>query len=170
MDKYELHSEHLQKAMDWARVNRPQSSNYHKAAFANSVAYLTTGASGGYGGPSIREHICSHSLAGDGINTQVMAGNRPLTFQVPDGRLPLPGEWEFDKAIAFCDPICFGNLPRMALKIVVVEHCFSDDPDDLKQVKEWELQELADLKDRRKKEKLPQSDFNRLRYLESKHD
>lgn len=159
----------LQNAMDWALLNRSDSSSQHRAAFANSVAYLVTGESGGYGGPSIREHLCSHALAGDGEVVQTILGNKHVSLIIPDGRIPHSGQWEFEKAIAFCDPICFGILSRLSLKIVVVEYCFDDDPQDLLIVEDWELEELKALKDRKRIKKLPQQDWMRLRYLESKH-
>ena len=52
----------LSKALAWAKRNYSQASAAHRAAFANSVSYLVTGFSGGYGGPSLREHLLSWSL------------------------------------------------------------------------------------------------------------
>lgn len=39
----------LEQAMNWGKAQHPQSNQYRHAAFANSVAYLVSGASGGYG-------------------------------------------------------------------------------------------------------------------------
>ena len=52
-DEYE---EILQRARQLAEEQRPEAAVQKKSAFANSVAYLATGWSGGYGGPSGREH------------------------------------------------------------------------------------------------------------------
>ncbi len=72
MDKHEKifndlkHSQILARALALinemlaeGRIAKKYFDHYRKAAFANSIAYLLTGASGGYGGPSMREHACS---------------------------------------------------------------------------------------------------------------
>lgn len=116
----------LVTAMNWGKTNYPNASTAHHCAFANSVAYLVTGASGGYGGPSLREHAVSWSLAGDGdINTE------GITLIYPDARIPHPGTWEFEKACEYCAPICFGVLPAICKRISQNEHYFDDDPADL---------------------------------------
>jgi hypothetical protein len=38
-----MNDKFLKKAMDWASANKPDASMSHKAAFANSVAYLCSG-------------------------------------------------------------------------------------------------------------------------------
>jgi hypothetical protein len=118
------------KAHKWA-VDNYQSNDYRYAAFGNSVAYLVTGVSGG-SGPSIREHAVSWSLAGDGYNVPTETSLGTLIIQSPDGRLPMAGGWEFEKACEFAAPICFGQLPAIARKIIEQEYCFDDDPEDLK--------------------------------------
>lgn len=130
----ENYTDVLEQAMQWAIANRPESSVQHKAALANSVAYLVTGASGGYGGPSIREHAVSWALAGDGYNVSADTNLGALTVQFPDGRIPRPGQWGFNAAVQFADPICFGILPASAEQIIQAEHCFDDDPADLQEV------------------------------------
>ena len=121
------YSEILENALKWGQEKHPESNQHRHAAFANSVAYLVTGASGGYGGPSIREHAVSWSLAGDGA----VAGG--LLF--PDGRVPRAGTWEFKKACAFAEPIVYGKLPAIARRIADEEHCFDDDPADLEELR-----------------------------------
>ena len=121
----------LEKAMKEGQQRHPKASRYHQAAFANSVAYLVTGASGGYGGPSIREHAVSWALAGDGTNDT----SQGLTVQYPDGRVPRAGEWNFQQACDFADPICFGVLPATAERIYKDEPCFDDDPEDITTLK-----------------------------------
>lgn len=124
----------LQKALDFGKSKYPKSNNYRHAAFANSVSYLITGMSGGYGGPSIREHCVSWALAGDGFNESAETNIGTITVQYPDGRLPRAGEWEFEKACEFAENICYGSLPQMATKIAKQEHCFDDDPADVVEV------------------------------------
>jgi hypothetical protein len=159
----------LKLALKWAKLNYPDSNNYRYSAFANSVNYLVTGWSGGYGGPSVREHLCSWSLVGDGDIDMVDTDSGSFTVLYPDGRLPRAGDWNFDNAIQFCKNICFGILPRLALKVVVQECCFDDDPNDLKQIYQWEIEELKELSLKRKKQKLVQKDWERLKFLREKH-
>ncbi|AOX04729.1 hypothetical protein BJP34_35715 (plasmid) [Moorena producens PAL-8-15-08-1] len=128
------YTEILKKALDWGQENHPESNLYRHAAFANSVAYLVTGGSGGYGGPSIREHCVSHALAGDGFNVPTDTNIGVMTVQFPDGRLPRGGEWSFQKACEFAEPICYGILPAIAVKVYQTEYCSNDDPEDLKEI------------------------------------
>lgn len=125
----------LEKAMEWGKQNHPDSPIQRHAAFANSVNYLVTGASGGYGGPSVREHCVSWALAGDAFNVPTPTNLGMLTMQLPDGRLPQAGRWGFEKACAFAEPICYGGLPSMAKRVYQNEHCFDDDPSDLEVLK-----------------------------------
>lgn len=125
----------LEQAMNWGKEKYPNASENHHAAFANSVQYLVDGVSGGYGGPSIREHAVSWSLAGDGSNISMQTNLGALTVQFPDGRLPMAGEWEFEKACEFAAPICFGQLPAIATRIYQEEYCFDDDPADIEEIK-----------------------------------
>jgi hypothetical protein len=118
---------YLEDALSWAKTNKPNASLHHKSAFANSVAYLVTGASGGYGGPSLREHLCSWSLSG-------LNGRNEGIIQFPDGTLPPAGNWGFEEAIKFCEALCFEPAAihrEKLLQIMEVEHCFDDDPLDL---------------------------------------
>lgn len=125
----------LQRAMQHAIAHHPTASLQHKAAFANSVAYLVTGESGGFGGVSIREHLCSWSLAGDrGTIEAISIDGQNLTCIKPDGSLPKPGDWSFEDAIVHCASLCFGDISQWrdrALQIQEREYCFDDDPEDL---------------------------------------
>jgi hypothetical protein len=128
-------SDPLSIAMEWAKANKPDASMAHKAAFANSVSYLVTGGSGGYGGPSLREHLCSWSLAGSGEISSLALGNEAITVLHPDGTLPMAGQWKIEDAIAHCTPLCFDpaeNYKSRLLQISEREHCFDDDPEDIK--------------------------------------
>lgn len=124
----------LEQAHAWGQEKHPEASAHRHAAFANSVLYLVTGASGGYGGPSVREHLVSWALAGDGSHTSVETNWGPLVMQIPDGRIPRAGSWDFDRACAFAEPIVYGPLPAIAAKVYRMEHCFDDDPADLREL------------------------------------
>jgi hypothetical protein len=127
--------ETLRQAMQWAKDKYADAPIQHKAAFANSVAYLVTGASGGFGGPSVREHLVSWSLAGKSGKVEALnVGGEALTAMYPDGSMPMAGQWEFDAAVAYCASICFGDITvhrQQALQILEREHCFDDLPADL---------------------------------------
>lgn len=100
----------LEKAMSWINEHRPDASDQKKAAFANSVAYLVTGWSGGYGGPSVREHAAAR-----------------LKTQKPS--------WTFEEACAELnrdDGVIFGPITDLHRLCWEQEHCFDDDPEDLK--------------------------------------
>jgi hypothetical protein len=130
-----MNDEILLKAMAWAKENKPEASIAHKAAFANSVQYLVTGWSGGFGGVSLREHLVSWSLAGvNGRTETVSIGGEAMTAIYPDGSLPMAGEWSFEDAVKFAEPLCFGSVNdyrNTLLQIQEREHCFDDDPQDL---------------------------------------
>ena len=97
------------QALEWASTHHPAASVQHRAAFANGVALLVTGESGGYGGPSIREHAIA----------------RQMTERL-----------SFEEAIALAAPIAFGPLDLdLARSITATEHCFDDDPADLATLK-----------------------------------
>ena len=116
--------------MDWAKANYAAESLHHRCAFANSVAYLVTGASGGFGGPSMREHLVSWSLGTVG-STKAMG--QTITAITP-GDLPMPGQWTFEDAIAHAAPLCFepaASYRNRLLQIQERENCFDDDPEDI---------------------------------------
>ncbi len=116
------------RALEWAATNHPTASVQHRAAFANGVALLVTGESGGYGGPSIREHAIAWSL---GTSKAIAAGSLSLTVLAPSPS-PAPGRWGFDEAVRHCEAIAFGELdPELARAIARTETCRDDDPDDL---------------------------------------
>lgn len=125
-----------QKCLSWARVygegEYATASPQKHAAFANSVAYLVTGYSGGYGGPSIREHAVSWALSGpNGQQVPVETNLGTLVGQIPDGSLPQAGEWEFEAACQFAAPIVFGLLTDLHRRVYESEHCFDDDHVDI---------------------------------------
>jgi len=119
----------LSKALAWAKENYAQASTQHQAAFANSVSYLVTGFSGGYGGPSLREHLVSWSL---GEVRSVSVGGVAMTTVFPTK--PLPGEWQFEDAVLFASPLCFDPAEAFGEKLLQIwerEYCFDNDPGDL---------------------------------------
>jgi hypothetical protein len=121
--------ETLNLAMVWAQARYPDSSTQHKCAFANSVAYLVTGYSGGFGGTSLREHLVSWSL-GDVGSTNI--NGETMTTITP--KLTLPGKWQLEAAIAHAAPLCFdaaSNYRDRLIQIQEREHCFDDNPADL---------------------------------------
>lgn len=122
----------LKEALDWADEHRSEAPIAHKAAFFNAVIYLVTGTASGVGGPSIREHLVSWSLAGpEGL---ISTRGDALTVIYPDGSLPRAGAWKIEQAIAHCDPLCFGdirNYREQAELILKHEKCFDDEPADL---------------------------------------
>lgn len=125
----------LEKALSWAQENYPDASRQHQCAFANSVQYLVTGASGGYGGPSIREHLVSWSLGNVGA---IDVGGIAMTTVSQNKSLPYPGEWKFDVACKFAAPLCFEPVSKyknILIQITEREYCFDDDADDLASLK-----------------------------------
>ena len=127
--------DYLKAAMDWAKEHYSDASMLLKCAFANSVQYFMTGESGGYGGPSMREHLCSWSLAGDnGKVGTINVGGNAMSAIYRDKSLPIAGEWKFDEAIVHCSKLCFSPASEYRLKLIQIqerEDCFDDDPIDL---------------------------------------
>jgi hypothetical protein len=104
----------LKRAMDIAIAQRPTASPQKRAAFANSVVYLVTGMSGGYGGPSVREHAASH-LYGDRVER--------CSFE------------EACKLLLADDGPIFGPLTALHQQCWEDEECFDDDPTDVRVLK-----------------------------------
>ncbi len=96
----------LSRARQLGEERHPGAPAEHHSAFANSVAYAVTGASGGYGGPSMREHWCSRLIAREGI----------------------AGELDFEHAVAICEQACYGPLTVQTARMLAAEHCFDDAP------------------------------------------
>ncbi len=99
----------LEKARALVEERKPGASPQHKAAFANSVAYFVTGESGGYGGPSVREHAASR-----------IAYTR--------------ASWTFDEAVLELirdDGVIFGPITDLHRQCWEDEYCFDDDATDV---------------------------------------
>jgi hypothetical protein len=43
----------------------------------------------------------------------------------------MPGDWEFEAACKFVEPICFGLIARLHFDCWRSENCFDDAPEDL---------------------------------------
>ena len=101
----------LKKAYELGKKKHPGAPSQHHTAFANSVACFVTGASGGYGGPSVREH----------------------TAERMGGATKQMGEWTFEEAATFCDSICYGEITETHWRIwrENSSFCFDDTEEDL---------------------------------------
>lgn len=95
----------LQEAWRIGKERHPDAPAEHNAAFANSVAYAVTGASGGYGGPSMREHWAS---------------------RVAISRFGGSGRCSFEEAVAALDECCYGPLTLEHALMLRCECCFDD--------------------------------------------
>jgi len=98
----------LERAMRLIQERRPDASMQKKAAFANSVQTLVTGWSGGYGGPSVREHAASHQH-----------GGKQCTFE------------EAVRILIADDGVIFGPITDLHRMCWEDEYCFDDDPQDV---------------------------------------
>lgn len=150
---HDEYSDVLKRAMAWANENRPNASPQHKAAFANSVAYAVTGWSGGYGGPSVREHAATraiHEAIGD--NRPFVTGKQ-ITDEMADGILHVVlcgvlresqetkeetaslGFMPFEQAVNLLgdeNGVVFGPVTDLHHTCWKCEHCFDDDPEDIR--------------------------------------
>lgn len=103
----------LNQARRRVELEYPEESEQHKAAFANSVYYFVTGWSGGYGGPSVREHAA--------------------------GRYALGVRYLYEDAVQFLlDPYgpIFGPITELHEDCWREEYCFNDDPADVAELVE----------------------------------
>lgn len=96
----------LKKAQELGKKRHPDAPVEHHAAFANSVAYAVTQMSGGYGGPSMREHLASRVIASS-------YGSRPCSFE---------------QATNLLDECCYGPLTMQHALMLDLEYCFDDAP------------------------------------------
>lgn len=67
-DQFTQFDELLEGARQIVEERKPNASSHKKAAFANTAAEVVTGVSGGYGGPSVRQHVAVHMLGGRGMS------------------------------------------------------------------------------------------------------
>ena len=104
----------LKNAHELGRKRHKDAPPEHHDAFANAVACLVTGMSGGYGGPSMREHAVSY--------VAIEAGRRDGTFS-------------YDEAVKFAEPYCYGPMTHEIARMLEDEHCFDDSAEDLEQAR-----------------------------------
>lgn len=107
------YSETLEKALAIGKERHPDAPSQHHAAFANSVAYAVFRASGGYGGPSMREHWASRVVAS-------ATGGQPCSFE---------------QAIDLLDECCYGPLTVQHAYMLDCEYCFDDAPGEVEQAR-----------------------------------
>ncbi len=108
----DLSDDVLNRAMRLIQERNPKASLQKRATFANGVFYLVTGYSGGFGGPSVREHAIPRVLGQGG------------------GR-------SFDEAVELLisdDGPIFGPITDVHRHCWENECCFDDDPEDIKQL------------------------------------
>lgn len=105
----------LQIALRWCEEHQQNQSINRKCAFANSVENLVTGLCGGFGGPSLRQHLCTHRSI----------------------KIKPAGKWTFQEAVEFCEPLCFKPAELFLSELQWIyenEKCFDDDPEDIEAV------------------------------------
>ena len=110
MEKYD---EALERAMKLGKERHSNAPAQHHAAFANSVAYLVTGMSGGYGGPSMREHWASRIGHSKGE----------------------VGAFSFEGAVEAVEGCCYEPLTIEHACMLDVEHCFDDAPGEVEEAR-----------------------------------
>ena len=108
MDNFDLFFE---EAFKHGKSQHPDAPTEHHAAFANSVACAMTGASGGCGGPSMREHLASRWIL-----SEFGAGPNRCTFK---------------QATELLDDCCYGELTLQHARMLEEEHCFDDAPGEV---------------------------------------
>lgn len=101
----------LEQARQLVEQERPNASAQHKAAFCNSVAYLVTKRTGGFGGPSVRQHVVN----------RLYIGKPPMPFE------------EASRLLLADDGLIFGPLTSLHHQVweQLSEICFDDDPQDV---------------------------------------
>jgi len=107
METYEDYDSVLERARALGEERHPDAPAEHHGAFANSVACLVTGWSGGYGRPSMREHYACRQGVG--------------------------GEYSFEEAVAIAEPICYGPLTPKIAMMAVEDPCFDDAPGEFRE-------------------------------------
>lgn len=104
----------LERAFEHGKSQHPDAPAEHHAAFANSVAYAMTGASGGYGGPSMREQLAGRLV----VREFGTSANRCT----------------FEQATELLDECCYGEL-TLQHALMLEEHCFGDAPGEVEEAK-----------------------------------
>jgi len=110
MDRY---SEILEYAYAYGKAKFSEVNDAYHAAFANSVAYIVTGWSGGYGGPSMREHWATR-----------VAHQRNL------------GSASWEHIYDVVEDICYGPMTKDIAKMMTLESCRDDSSQDTEDAKQ----------------------------------
>lgn len=113
MDTIKEHDEVLERAMKLGEKQHPDAPKQHHAAFANSVAALVTGWSGGYGGPSMREHWAIRFAYSKDVD-----------------------KFDFDSATKAVEEVCYGPLTINHALMLEEEPCFDDAPGEVRQAQQ----------------------------------
>ena len=103
----ELFEDTLSRALRVADEEHGDAHPYKRAAFANAVTYVLTGLAGGYGGPSVREHVACQCV---------------------------PRLNSFKEACERVSPWVFGPLTDAHRVVWKSEYCFQDDPADVEEL------------------------------------
>jgi hypothetical protein len=126
----------LQKVLDVGKQMHPDAPPEHHRAFANSVLELVRNeADIAASGPSCREYAVSRASAGDGYAQKIAVDGKEMTAIFPDGRMPRPGKWSFERACEFAEPLCYGKLTPLHHACFKTEPCFDEAEEDLKELK-----------------------------------
>lgn len=121
------------KAWEWGESKHPTAPKEQHAAFADSVLELVRyEVDMSVMGPSCRSYAVAFAAAGDGEITHFPSGLFAIT---PDGRMPIPGHWDFEKACQFAEPYCYGKIIALHIRCYKTQPCFDEAEEDLKILK-----------------------------------
>ena len=101
----------LEAALEYGKSRHPDAPIEHHAAFANAISFAVTNMSGGYGGPSMREHLASRLII-----SKFGAGANRCTFE---------------QATELLDDCCYGKLTLQHAHMLIDEYCFGDAPGEI---------------------------------------
>ena len=119
MNEMKKHDEMLERAMKLGKEQHPDAPKQHHVAFANSVAALVTKLSGGYGGPSMREHWAIRAAYSSSVK-----------------------KFDFDSATKAVEEACYGPLTINHALMLEEEACFDDPPEEIRQAQKMIQEQL----------------------------
>ena len=103
----------LDRAFEYGEKHHPDAPVQHHAGFANSVAYAVTGLVGGYGGPTMRQHLASQLVISKyGIGA---------------------GRCTFEQAVELLEECCYGKITLAHASILACEYCSDDAPGEIEE-------------------------------------
>ena len=103
----------LKKSFSYGEEHHPDAPVQHHTGFANSVAYAVTGLTGGYGGPTMREHLASQLVI-----SKYGLGN---------------GRCTFEEAVELLEECCYGKITMAHASILECEYCYGDAPGEIEE-------------------------------------